>query len=444
MKIRLLYAVLFIFMQESTLLDASADTFTHRKTGEEIHGFVVQKMVHNKTTTHIHAKGKSPKRVNLEDYDIKSNPIGRREQVTILPIKNAISLECETQAFERSIERASNLGPLFILIEIDSPGGDASLMKRICYSISKLKYCPTVAFVSGGKYGGAYSAGAAIAFACDDIYMADNTVIGALTPYVSLSSVGKIDMKTLYGETVGEKFMSAFRAYIAALAEQGDRSGLLAKAMVDKDIAVQEFSFAGKSSFESPENIDPNQPVINTWSKKGTLLTLTALEAVQCGMADAVISAQRDLFVTRNAVDAKIIRDTEIEKARRRFDVAKKRLDRIYDSIDYDLKNIEAIGEQLEFMTSQYNREAQNLNNMVRQYYDEIAIERQRAALVNIAVRRQTVKNNISIALNKLVSTCDTAIQMNERYPELKVDVKAFQKGINTAAIWNQKIMSMN
>ena len=76
---------------------------------------------------------------------------------------------CETEALEKAIEMASNQGPLCILIEVDTPGGSADLMRRICDAITKANNCRTVAFISGGEHGGAYSAGAIIALACDQM-----------------------------------------------------------------------------------------------------------------------------------------------------------------------------------------------------------------------------------------------------------------------------------
>ena len=228
--------LVFVFMCLLLANACLADTFTHRKTGKVFQGHATQKKTGNKTLVSIRNK-KNPKYLNLTDYDVEWNQSGRRNQVIILPIKTKIKLKCETEVFEKAIEIASNHGPLFVLIEIDTPGGRVDLMKRICAAITKTDNCRTVAFVSGGKYGGAYSAGAIIALACDYIYMADGTSIGAATPILASSSDIK-DLKSTYGETVGEKFMSAERAYIATLAEKNGRPGLLAKAMVDKDIEV--------------------------------------------------------------------------------------------------------------------------------------------------------------------------------------------------------------
>ena len=135
------------------------DTFTHRQTGNVFHGYVTQTKQGDKTLVRA-GKSRQAKYVNLKDYRVEWNLLGRRNQVIVIPIKDQITLESETEALQKAIKDSSNQGPAFILIEIDTPGGREDLMKRICSAITKADNCVTVGFVSGGNYGGAYSAGA--------------------------------------------------------------------------------------------------------------------------------------------------------------------------------------------------------------------------------------------------------------------------------------------
>jgi membrane-bound serine protease (ClpP class) len=128
----------------------------------------------------------------LAQWQIVTDRLGRNNKVIVLTIEDEIGLEIETQALEREVAKLSNEGPLFILFEIDTPGGRGDLTQRICGAITQLKSCPTVAFVKGGKYGGALSAGAAVALACDKIYMADNTVSVKPLPPGQYSSYRRI------------------------------------------------------------------------------------------------------------------------------------------------------------------------------------------------------------------------------------------------------------
>lgn len=94
------------------IVPCAADTFTHKKTGEVFQGYATQEKQGGKTVIRVGDK-QTPEYIDLLDYDIEWNPLGRRNQVIVLPIKNRIELECETTAFEKAIKTSSNQGPLF-------------------------------------------------------------------------------------------------------------------------------------------------------------------------------------------------------------------------------------------------------------------------------------------------------------------------------------------
>ncbi|MCJ7729674.1 MAG: hypothetical protein MUO27_07340 [Sedimentisphaerales bacterium] len=184
-----------------------ADTFTNRQTGEVLHGYVAGQAENGETIVSTREKGQVG--LNLAQWQIVADRLGRNNKVIILTIDDEIELEIETQALEREVAKLSDEGPLFILFEIDTPGGRGDLTLRICGAITQIINCPKVAFVKGGRYGGSLSAGAAVALACDKIYMADNTVIGAATG-ITISETGQPEsFKEAFGEDVAEKFTSA-------------------------------------------------------------------------------------------------------------------------------------------------------------------------------------------------------------------------------------------
>jgi ATP-dependent protease ClpP protease subunit len=399
-----------------------ADTFTHRETGEVFYGYATREKG-AKNTTLVYVKGeKSPKYLNLAEYDVEWNYLGRRDRVFVLSIKDEVKLECETEAFERSIYLASNQGPLVILIEIDTPGGRKDLMERLCATISETNNCRTIAFICGGKYGGAYSAGAAIALACDYIYIANDTAIGAATPII-LGITGYTDYKSLLGETVGEKFMSAVRAYIAAIAEKKGRSGLLAKAMVDKDIEVLEVIENGKSIFVEPENKKEGQLLVHTWSRKGTLLTLTAAEAVKCRMADKLVGSRKELISDLKLAKARIIQDKYVREAREKFKKAEQKMEIIKNNIDYYTKKIDPLINRISWLATEYNR----LN---RSY----AINKQELMAKVNADREGAIYNLLSI-LENLGSDCKEAIKLKNAHTDLNIDIEQLEKLINSTAV---------
>ena len=423
----------------------AADTFTNRKTSEVFQGYATQEKRGSKTLVRIGDK-QAPEYLDLVDYDIEWNPSGRRNQIVILPIKNEIELECETKAFEKAIKSASNQGPLLILIEIDTPGGRGDLMKRICDAIIKADNCRIVAFVSGGKYGGAYSAGAIIALACDYIYMADGTAIGAATPTLVSSSEIK-DLKSAYGETVGEKFLSAERAYIATLAEQSGRSALLAKAMVDRDIEVLEVVEDGNTIFIAPEDKKESQLVQHILNKKGSLLTLTATEAVKCGIANKLLKSEEEIISEFGFEKPRLVRNQDVIEARDEFENTKVKLKKIYNDIDYLHKDIDSIHSQFKPVADSYNRAAKTLigieedrrhwNN--RRHWND-AVKRQGEVVKELSSQREALKSALLSALQKLGSKYTEAISLGKAYPDLHVDIESLNKEINSVDVLSKSI----
>ena len=130
--------------------------------------------------TSVFTQEKGLLKLDPKEWEIKRDNLGRNNKVIVVPVDDAIQYEIETDAFEKAIAESSQEGPLFILVEIDTPGGRIDLAHRMCTAIIDAD-CNVIAFVKGGKNGGAISAGAAVALSCSKIYMTDNTVIGAAT-----------------------------------------------------------------------------------------------------------------------------------------------------------------------------------------------------------------------------------------------------------------------
>ena len=149
---------------------------------------------------------------------------------------------------DRVLRDAEEGGAAAVLIEIDTPGGrlDAVLEMRDSLLDSDLR---TIAYVDRT----AFSAGALIALASEEIHFAPGAVMGAATP---------VDAGT--GVPADEKVISAVRTTFRATAVERDRDPAVAEAMVDPDVEV--------------EGVSP----------AGSLLTLGVTEAVEVGYADSV------------------------------------------------------------------------------------------------------------------------------------------------------------
>lgn len=145
----------------------------------------------------------------------------------------------------RVIETAAANGASLVVLDIDTPGGRVDAAERI---VDAIRNSPVkvVAFINPR----AWSAGAMIALAADEIWMTPGGAIGAATP---------VDGS---GTKASEKMVSAMRAEFRSLAEARGRDPALAEAMVDETLDIPDLAPAGK------------------------LLSLTTNQALEVGMAD--------------------------------------------------------------------------------------------------------------------------------------------------------------
>jgi membrane-bound ClpP family serine protease len=214
-------------------------------------------------------------------------------------------------------------GPQFILIELDTPGGSIGMAKELCAAINAAD-CDVVMFITGGKYGGAISAGAAISLSCDKIYMVPSSVLGGAT-VVASTGRGITDIKKVAGDDVGEKLSSIWRGTMASIAEGHGRSGVMAKAMVDRQISVAEITRDGTRMFVEQQEVQKTDKLLKKWNNNGKLITLTGDEAVKCGMADGLADSRPAVLKAMNVSDAQVLEDKSPQEALDQFNTAKNR-----------------------------------------------------------------------------------------------------------------------
>lgn len=196
-----------------------------------------------------------------------------------------------TVVVERAVRESE--GAAAIIFVIDTPGGRVDSAIDITEAIMSAE-CPTVAYITKM---GAISAGALITFSCDHILMSPASNIGAATPFVPGMEPN---------ENLDEKSSSFVRAKFRALAEENGHDPLLGEAMVDRDVELYGFTDAdgrfvirrndrpqpaenedgesGQASSTPPSDMPPEAKLI---SPRGSLLTLTAEEALQFGLIEA-------------------------------------------------------------------------------------------------------------------------------------------------------------
>jgi membrane-bound ClpP family serine protease len=365
-----------------------ADTFRNKEKNLVYTGYATQEI--NNGFNVVVTKEQGALELNLAEYNIDFNDQGRNSFIPVLSIDGDITYEYATQAFETAIVEEADKGPLLIVIELDTPGGRVDLAKRICAAISRSKYCKTVAYVRGGESGGAFSAGAAIALACDNLYMAPETTIGAAAMITTNEAGMAIDMKEAFGETVGEKYNAAWRNYLASLAQENHRPGAIAKAMADADVGVVEVKRNERDIFIETQEQRPDDVLVRTVCRKGELLALPAENAVSFHIADDIADSRQALLTKLGYADAQVQENKRLITAKEDFERALRRFEQLNEKLDLKFKEITAKSQRSALTRSQAVRDfdelirnGEYLLRLKRGYPDIPVSEEQIIELVN-------------------------------------------------------------
>lgn len=186
--------------------------------------------------------------------------------VVIIPIRGTVEPGLG-EFLDRAISEAEQSGAVAIILDINTPGGrlDTVLEMRDRILDSEV---PVVAWINRE----AFSAGALITIASDQIWMTPASVFGAATP---------VDGAT--GSTASEKTISAVRSVFRATAEEQGRDPLIAEAMVDPAVVV--------------DGLDSST----------SLLTLSVEQAREHGYADGVAGNREALLNALGLTGAPVI-----------------------------------------------------------------------------------------------------------------------------------------
>jgi len=117
----------------------------------------------------------------------RPSPVGL-SRAFVLPVEGPIS-QVTLESLERRIRQAREDQADLIILEMNTPGGDVISMQKICTLIKGLEDIYTVAWI----HPDAYSAGAVIALACDEIIVGPRATIGDCQPImIGPSGVGAV------------------------------------------------------------------------------------------------------------------------------------------------------------------------------------------------------------------------------------------------------------
>lgn len=208
----------------------------------------------------------------------------------------------------RADAAAREQGADFLIVELDTPGGEMELMRRLGEVLDAAGEGPltTVAWIRDR----AWSAGAWLAVGCEEIWMTPDASMGSAT--VVLGPAPMPGLEDL--EELREKYNSAFRAEFRAWAEKHGRHPAIAEAFVDDQVEVYEVYVDGELRIVTGRELDDLQQsgrvreVLRTLCKAGELLNLTALQARELGYCEGIADSEEELLAGLGAPGAPVVR----------------------------------------------------------------------------------------------------------------------------------------
>jgi membrane-bound ClpP family serine protease len=190
---------------------------------------------------------------------------------------------------QQALEYYKKLKPAFIILEINSPGGEVFAAQKISDALKEMdtQYdIPVVTLINNW----AISAGAMLAYSSRFITAVKDASMGAAEP-VHATESGQM-------ESASEKINSALRTDFANRASFFNRNPLIAEAMVDKDLilVLRQGHIVKLDSESQIKSTEPNADKVI--SAKGKLLTLNAEEMLKYGVANFVLEPQKLSAIT--------------------------------------------------------------------------------------------------------------------------------------------------
>ena len=219
------------------------------------------------------------------------------DSVVVTRIEGPLA-ESMMATLSRACALAESEGARALIIEIDTPGGEVTLMERLARQI-ELCDVDAVAYVVNK----AVSAGAYIAMSCNRIYTNERAEIGSSYPIV-ITPFG-LPQEAL-DENITEKHVSELRAKFRTMAQSHRRTGLdaLAEAMVDPDVEVllvrhgRDERPMTRGDYDDLLRREGRQAatILRTLCPSGDLLNLTAQEAFDLGFSDGVVISRTEVL----------------------------------------------------------------------------------------------------------------------------------------------------
>lgn len=199
-----------------------------------------------------------------------------------------------------AIDHFKEKRPACVIVELNTPGGEIYASQRISNALRSLDMkdgIPVIAYVNNW----AVSAGAMLAYSCRYIIVAPDATMGAATPVFQTQDGMK---------AAPEKINSAMRADFANRASFFGRNPDIVRAMVDPDIIlVRRKGQIIALCSEGDLNTTPGEKD-EVISPKGKLLSLTADQMNEFGVADMVVPKEIAFFPDDEIAQKSPVRQT--------------------------------------------------------------------------------------------------------------------------------------
>jgi ATP-dependent protease ClpP protease subunit len=201
----------------------------------------------------------------------------------VAPIRGMFGLYVTAPLLQKYFDQARREKVQLLIFDIDSGGGVVHELEEMLKLLEKQKDLKIAAYVRQ-----AHSCAALFAMSCPTVVMAPEATIGGAV----------IFRHTPWGtpENIEEKMQSVLHAKFRASVEEAGHSPLLVEAMMRADIAVGRVGTGA-----SAKVIEPGTGTLDDFvmiKPGGKILTLTAREALDCGLA-AEISSDTSACATR-------------------------------------------------------------------------------------------------------------------------------------------------
>jgi len=199
-------------------------------------------------------------------FSLSVSSFAQETKVMVMEIKSDIDPRT-SRYVDLALDYATETNPDIIIIEMDTYGGTVHDAKDIVEDLLDYE-TPIYVFIDKD----AASAGALISIACDSIYMARGSSIGAATVVIG------------DGTAAPDKYQSYMRSTMRATAEETGRDPAIAEAMVDEDIEIEGVT------------------------KAGNVLTFSVSEAIANGFCEAQVNSIDEIMERHGISDYSIDR----------------------------------------------------------------------------------------------------------------------------------------